>query len=52
MSVDLLVKKIKEKGNVVMIFLNHNQALRLYKDSFISGSWQECKVLIDEKSKK
>ena len=46
------IEKIKEKGNVVMIFLNHNQALRLYKDSFISGSWQECKTLIDEKSKK
>ncbi len=46
------VEKIKEKGNVVMIFFNHNQALRLYKDRFISGSWQECKAFIEEKIKK
>ena len=37
------VEKIKEKNNVVMIFMNNNLALRLYKDAFVEGSWEECK---------
>lgn len=40
------IKKIKEKNNVVMIFMNNNMALRLYKDAFIEGSWEECKEII------
>ena len=40
------VKKIKEKGNVVMIFLSHGLAIRLYKDAFTEGTWDECKELI------
>ena len=41
------IKKIKEKGNVVMIFMNHNIALRLYKNAFVEGSWEECKEKIN-----
>ncbi len=37
------IEKIKEKNNVVMIFMNNNLALRLYKDAFVEGSWEECK---------
>ena len=37
------IEKIKEKNNVVMIFMNNNMALRLYKDAFVEGSWEECK---------
>ena len=40
------IQKIKEKNNVVMIFMNNNMALRLYKDSFVEGSWKECKNMI------
>ncbi len=36
------IENIKEKGNRVMIYLNHNMALRIYKDAFIEGSWEEC----------
>ncbi len=43
------IQKIKEKNNVVMIFLNNNMALRLYKDAFTEGSWEECKARILEK---
>ncbi len=43
------IEKIKEKDNVVMIFLNHNMALRLYKDAFVEGSWEDCKKIILEK---
>ena len=43
------IKKIKEKGNTVMIFFNGNIALRLYKDAFVEGSWEECKELLNSK---
>ena len=43
------IQRIKEKGNVVMIFMNNNMALRLYKDAFVDGSWESCKKLILEK---
>ncbi len=46
------IQKIKEKNNVVMIFMNNNMALRLYKDSFVEGSWDECKLMILEKKRK
>ena len=45
------IEKIKEKDNVIMIFMNHNIALRLYKDAFVVGSWDECKKMILEKKK-
>ena len=45
------IQKIKEKNNVVMIFMNNNLALRLYKDAFVEGSWEECKKMLLEKSK-
>ena len=40
------IKNIKEKNNVVMIFFNNNLALRLYKDAFVEGTWEECKEKI------
>ena len=43
------IQTIKEKNNIVMIFMNNNMALRLYKDAFVEGSWQECKEKILEK---
>ena len=45
------IQRIKEKGNVVMIFMNNNMALRLYKEAFLEGSWEECKRILFEKSK-
>lgn len=45
------IEKINEKGNIVMIFMNNNMALRLYKDAFVAGSWEECKKLILENKK-
>ena len=42
------IKKIKEKNNIVMIFVNDNMALRLYKDAFVEGSWEECKKKIND----
>jgi len=31
--------------------MNNNMALRLYKDTFVEGSWEECKKMLLEKSK-
>ena len=45
------IQRIKEKDNVVIIFMNNNMALRLYKDAFVEGSWEECKRILFEKSK-
>ncbi|MBE6662212.1 MAG: YcxB family protein [Ruminococcaceae bacterium] len=36
------IEQIKEKGNCVMIYLNHNMALRIYKDAFVEGTWEAC----------
>jgi hypothetical protein len=38
------VQKIKENGNSVIIFLDNNFALRILKDAFTEGSWEECKA--------
>lgn len=46
------IQRIKEKGNAVLIYMNHNMALRLYKDAFVEGSWEECKKMLQEKMKK
>ena len=45
------IKKIKEKNNIVIIFMNDNMALRLYKDAFVEGSWEECKEFLNSKRK-
>ena len=45
------IKKVIEKGNVILILLNDNMALRLYKDAFVEGSWEECKKLLNSKQK-
>ncbi|MBO5938481.1 MAG: hypothetical protein J6Q82_03165 [Clostridia bacterium] len=43
------IKRINTKGNVVMIFFNDNIGLRIYKDSFVEGSWEEFKEKISSK---
>ena len=45
------IKKVIEKGNVVLVVMNDNIAFRLYKDAFVEGSWEECKELLNSKRK-
>ena len=45
------IKKVIEKGNVVLVLMNDNIAFRLYKDAFVEGSWEECKELLNSKRK-
>ena len=44
------IQKIKEQKNVVMIFMNNNMALRLYKDAFVEGTWESCRDFLNSKT--
>ena len=43
------IQKIREKNNVVMIFMKHNIAIRLYKDAFVEGTWESCRNFLNTK---
>lgn len=43
------IKKLKEKGNLVMLLLDNGMAVRIYKDAFVDCSWEECKKMLEEK---
>lgn len=45
------VRQIIDQGNIVMIVLNSNIALRFYKDTFTEGNWQDCLAMIESKTK-
>ena len=45
------IKKIIERGNSGIIVFK-NGALRLYKDAFVEGSWEECKEKLTAHIKK
>ena len=42
--------RVKVRGNVVHIFLKSGAEIIMHKDAFVSGSWDECKKLISQKS--
>ena len=42
------IKKIIEKDDSVTIYFSGNYTLRLYKDAFIEGTWEDCKAKINE----
>ena len=37
------IEKVKEKGNTVLLILGGHMLMRIYKDAFVEGSWEECK---------
>ena len=45
------INTIKEHNDAVTIFLNNNMALRIYKSTFVEGSWEECKNFLACKTK-
>lgn len=45
------IKRIREKDNLVMILFDGNVALRIYKDAFTDGSFEECRELLASKNK-
>ena len=46
------ITAIRERGNSVIILCKDHLAIRLYKNSFTVGSWNECKALILAKKRK
>ena len=45
------VKELKEKGNEVRLVFNNRLLVIIYKDAFKNGSWEECRALIEAKTK-
>ena len=41
------IRRISENGNNVIIYFNDNLSARLYKDTFVDGTWEECKEKIN-----
>ena len=46
------VSGFSENGNVVMIYFHDDLAIRIYKDAFVEGSWEQCKQLLEQKTAK
>ena len=40
------IKKITEKDNFIILFMNDQLVLPLYKDTFVEGNWETCKEKI------
>lgn len=45
-----LIREVEEDGDLVILYLSNDAALRLYKNSFVEGTWQECRALIFKKT--
>ena len=41
------IRRISENGNDIIIYFNDNLSVRLYKDTFVEGTWEECKEKIN-----
>ena len=43
------IMSIREKGNKIWLTARNRTVLRLYKDAFVDGTWEECKSLLHER---
>ena len=43
------VTKILEKGDRITIVMSNNTVIRIYKSTFVEGSWQECYEMLIQK---
>ncbi len=43
------LKDINEKGNKIWLHMNNKTVVRLYKDCFTTGNWDQCKMILDTK---
>ncbi len=46
------IKGFKERKDHVIIKLRQGIGIRIYKNAFVEGTWEDCKKLISEKRKK
>ena len=40
-------QRYKETDGKVLIFFKDGSLVRIYKDAFVEGSWEECKAMLD-----
>ena len=43
------VAQVKEEEESAFLFFQNKSSLRLYKNAFMEGSWEECRALLEEK---
>lgn len=43
------IRRLTEKGNEVRISFGRKGSVRLYKDAFVDGTWEECEELLERK---
>ena len=43
------VVKLMDKDNKIWIYFNNKTCIRMYKEAFVSGSWEQCKRFLEEK---
>ena len=46
------IKDVSEKGNRIWLKTNQRTVIRMYKDAFSEGSWEECSELISRMREK
>ena len=45
------IRRVVEKGSTVILILNDNMGLRLYKDAFAEGDWESCRRYLEARTK-
>ena len=45
------LRKIIDRDKKVLLLFTNNLSVRLYKDKFTEGTWQECKEMLESKIK-
>ena len=43
------IMSIREKGNKIWLKARNRTVLRLYKDAFVDGTWEECRELLHDR---
>lgn len=43
------IEKFTDKDNKICIYFNNKTAVRLYKDAFVTGDWENCKGFLESK---
>lgn len=45
------IVKIGEKDNIIRLTARNRTVLRLYRDAFVGGTWEDCRELINQRRK-
>ena len=46
------ITQFTERKDYVVILINNSTGIIVYKNAFLDGSWEECKALLNSKTKK